>query len=157
MMMMMMMMMRKEREKVSISDFEIELKLHINNLYAAAASGSIHDFNKGALSIRKICFSPKNEAFRWVKYSPIFESNLAPLIRANTVQLPTADLHPGAEMGPIVGWNRLLMGLLWLKLCANGSKRGWIRLRPAGLNWHFGAETDLLNFQCWRAINLCLI
>ena len=44
-----MMMMRKEREKVSISDFEIQLKLHINNLYAAAASGSIHDFNKGAL------------------------------------------------------------------------------------------------------------
>ena len=33
--------MRKKREKVSISDFEIELKLHINNLYAAAASGTV--------------------------------------------------------------------------------------------------------------------
>ena len=95
--------------------------------------------------------------FRWVKYSPIFECNLAPLIRANTVLLPKADLDPRAEMGPSVGGNRLFMGLLWLKLCSNGSKRGWIRLRPAVLNWHFAAETDLFNFQCERAINLCLV
>ena len=39
-------------------------------------------------------------SFRRVKYSLIFESHFAPLIRANTVQLPSADLDPRAEMGP---------------------------------------------------------
>ena len=34
------------------------------------------------------------------------------------------------------------------RLRSNVSKKGRIRLWPAGLNWHFGAETDLLNFQC---------
>ena len=66
------------------------------------------------------------------------------LIRVNTVRLPRADLDPRAE---ILAWNRLLMGLFWLKLCSNGSKRGWIRFWPAGLNWHFGVETDLLIFN----------
>ena len=54
-------------------------------------------------------------------------------------------------MGPTVVWNSLLIELSWPKLCSNGSRKGWIRLWPAGLNWHFGAETDLFNFQC----NLC--
>ena len=66
------------------------------------------------------------------------------LIRVNTVRLPRADLDPRAE---ILAWNRLLMGLFWLKLCSNGSKRGWIRFWPAGLNWHFRGETDLLIFN----------
>ena len=35
---------------------------------------------------------------------------------------------------------------IW-KLCSNGSRKGWTRLWPAGLNWHFGAETDLFNLQ----------
>ena len=66
------------------------------------------------------------------------------LVMANTVRLPRADLDPRAEMNPSLGWNRLLMG--------HGSWRGWIRLWPAGLNWHFGAETDLYKFQCttWK-------
>ena len=34
-----------------------------------------------------------------------FLSNLDPLISANTVQLPRADLDPRAEMGPSVVWN----------------------------------------------------
>ena len=51
-------------------------------------------------------------------------------------------------MGPTVGWNSLLIEPFWPKLCSNGSKKGWIRLWPAGLNWHFGAETDLFNLQC---------
>ena len=51
-------------------------------------------------------------------------------------------------MGPTVGWNSLLIELFWPKLCSNGSRKGWTRLWPAGLNWHFGAETDLFNFQC---------
>ena len=43
----------------------------------------------------------KNGPFWWVRYSPIFESNLVPLIRANTsVQSTTADLDPRAETGP---------------------------------------------------------
>ena len=54
-------------------------------------------------------------------------------------------------MGPTVGWNSLLIELFWPKLCSNGSRKGWIRLWPEGLNWRFGAETDLFNFQC----NLC--
>ena len=44
--------------------------------------------------------------FRWVKHSPIFGSNLAPIIRTNAVQLPSADF----EMGLSVGWNSLLIG-----------------------------------------------
>ena len=88
--------------------------------------------------------------FRWVKYSPFFESNLAPLNQSQYVQLARA------EMGPTVGWNSLLIELFWLKLCSNGSRKGWIRLCPAELNWHFGAETDLFNFQCryWRSYHL---
>ena len=50
-------------------------------------------------------------------------------------------------MDPIVGWNRHLMALFWLKLCSNGSRRGSIGLRPVGPNWHFGAETDLSSFS----------
>ena len=50
-------------------------------------------------------------------------------------------------MGPTVGWNSLLIKLFWPKLCSNGSRKGWIGLWPTGLNWHFGAETDLFNFN----------
>ena len=57
-------------------------------------------------------------------------------------------------MGPTVGWNSLLIELFWPKLCSNGSKKGWIRLCPAGLNWHFGAETDLFNLQCDYLISM---
>ena len=53
-------------------------------------------------------------------------------------------------MGPTVGWNSLLIELSWPKLCSNGSRKGWIRLWPAGLNWHFRAETDLVNFQSMK-------
>ena len=45
--------------------------------------------------------------FRWVKYSPIFDSNLAVLVRANTVQLRRA------EIGPSEGWNGLLIELFF--------------------------------------------
>ena len=38
--------------------------------------------------------------FKWVKYST--GSNLCPLIRPITVQLPRADLDPRAEMSPNV-------------------------------------------------------
>ena len=53
-------------------------------------------------------------------------------------------------MGPTVGWNSLLIELFWPKLCSNGSRKGWIRLWSAWLNWHFGTETDLFNFQYMR-------
>ena len=53
-----------------------------------------------------------------------------------------------AEMDPSVGWNSLLIELFLPKLCSNGSRKGGIRLWPAELNRHFGAETDLFNFQC---------
>ena len=44
----------------------------------------------------------------------ILGSSLAPLKRANTVQLARADLVPRAEMSPSVDWNRHLMGLFKL-------------------------------------------
>ena len=44
--------------------------------------------------------------------------------------------------------NSLLTELFWPRLCFNGSSRGWIRLWPAGLNWHLRAETDLFTLQC---------
>ena len=78
----------------------------------------------------------KMRPFRWVKYSPI------------RIWLSRADLDPRDEMGTSVGWNSLLIELFWPKLCSNGSRRGWIRLWPAGLNLHFGAETDLFNLHC---------
>ena len=37
--------------------------------------------------------------------------------------------------------------LLVFKLCSNGSRRGWIRVWPAGLNWHFRAE-QIFFFFC---------
>ena len=50
-----------------------------------------------------------------------------------------------AEMGPSVGWNSLLIELFWPKLCSNGSRKDFsCRVRID----IFGAETDLLNFQC---------
>ena len=55
--------------------------------------------------------------FWWVKYSPIFESNLAPLNQGQHSQLTRADLVPGAEMGPRVGWNSLLIEFFGLN-CA---------------------------------------
>ena len=38
------------------------------------------------------------------------------------------------------------MGQFWPKFCSYVSRRGWIRLWPAGLNWPW-AETDLFKFQ----------
>ena len=38
-------------------------------------------------------------------------------------------------MSPSVGRNSLLIELVWPKLCSDGSRKGWIRLWPAGLNW----------------------
>ena len=72
------------------------------------------DHNNEHMCIRKICFSPKNGDVSVSKYSPIIETNLVPLIRANTVP---ADLDPRTEMSPIAGWNSnvLFMGLFWLK------------------------------------------
>ena len=73
--------------------------------------------------------------FRWVKYSPIFGPNLAPLNQGQYSPISYGWFGPRAEMGPTVGWNSLLIELFWPKLCSNGSRKGWIRLWPAGLNW----------------------
>ena len=69
--------------------------------------------------------------FRRVKNSSISFARVqfgSLIIRAKTVQLPIATLHPRVEIGPSVGLNRPLMGLFWLKLWSNGSRRGWNRL-----------------------------
>ena len=64
-------------------------------------------------------------SFRRVKCSPVFVSNVTPLLRANTVQLTRADLYPRAKLIPSVGCsNGLLIGLFRLKLCSDGSKSG---------------------------------
>ena len=64
--------------------------------------------------------------FRWVKYSPIFESNLPPLNQGqySSITFCKADLDLRPVMGRGVGWNSLLIELFWPKLCSNGSKRG---------------------------------
>ena len=74
--------------------------------------------------------------FRWLKYSPIFESNLAPSNQGQYSPISHGWFGPKAEMGPTVDWNSFLIELVWPKLCSNGSRKGWIRLWPAGLNWH---------------------
>ena len=53
--------------------------------------------------------------FRWVKYSPIFESNLAPLNQGQYSPISQGWFGPRAEMGPTVGWNSLLIELFWPK------------------------------------------
>ena len=50
-------------------------------------------------------------------------------------------------MDPSVGWNSLLMGLSWLKLCSNGSRLEGLNQKPAGLNWYFGAMQIFLIFS----------
>ena len=101
------------------------------------------------LWIRERCFSPKNGALSVSKIQSYLRVWFG-------VQLTRVDLDPRAEMDPSVGWNSLLMGLFWIKLCSNDSRRGWIRLWPVGLNWHFRAETDLFNFQCTRTRHIPL-
>ena len=55
-------------------------------------------------------------------------------------------------MGPTVGWNNLLIVLFWpinyAQMAPGRAESAFGLLDPAGLNWHFGAETDLFNFQC---------
>ena len=64
--------------------------------YKPLESSLIH--RKSERSVLALKIGP----FRWVKYSPIFESNLVPLTRANTsVQSTTTDQDPRAEMGPV--------------------------------------------------------
>ena len=73
--------------------------------------------------------------FRWVKYSPIFGSNLAPLNQGQYSPISWGWFGPRAEMGPTVGWNNLLIELFWPKLCSNGPRKGWID--PSGLKQVF--------------------
>ena len=91
----------------------------------------------------KSVLAVKIRPFRWVKYSSIFGSILA-LNRGKYSPITYGWFGPKGWNKSQPGWNRLLMG--------HGSWRGWIRLWPAGLNWHFGAKTDLFNFQCttWK-------
>ena len=119
---------------LSLSSSPVVMILDIENTVRKVRAYNLH-----TLQTRKICFSPKNGAVSGLMWY---------LIRANTVRLPRADVDPRAEMNPSLAG----MGQFWRKLCSNGSRRGWIRLWPAGLNWHFGAETDLFNFQCttWK-------
>ena len=73
--------------------------------------------------------------FRWVKCSPIFESNLLPRTRANTlVQSTTADQDPRAEMGSV--WTGIAFwwgcfGLNFAQMASGGAEsdfglQGWI-------------------------------
>ena len=71
----------------------------------------------------------KTGPFRWVKYSPIFGSNLAPLNQGQYSPISQGWFGPSAEMVPTVGWNSLLIELFWPKLCSDGSRKGWISLQ----------------------------
>ena len=66
----------------------------------------------------------KMRLFRWVKYSPIFYSNLAALNQGQyTGPITRAYLDPRAEMGPSVAWNSLLIELFCLN-CAQMALEG---------------------------------
>ena len=71
----------------------------------------------------------KTGPFRWVKYSPIFGSNLAPLDQGQYSPISHDWFGPSAEIVPTVGWNSLLIELFWPKFCSNGSRKGWISLQ----------------------------
>ena len=75
-------------------------------------------------------------------------------IKANSVQLPRADLDSRAEMGPSVSWNNLLIELFWPKLCSNGFKRGWIRL---GLQGGIGTSGLIQIFSIFSVVNLIIV
>ena len=97
--------------------------------YKPLESSLIH--RKSERSVLALKIGP----FRWVKYSPIFESNLVPLARANTwVQSTAADLDPRAEMGPV--WTGIAFwwgcfGLNFAQMASGGVQsdfglQGWI-------------------------------
>ena len=73
---------------------------------------------------------------RWVNYSPIFESNLAPLNQGQySPIIARADLVRGLKWAlpwaGITSW----FELFWPKLCSNGPRKGWID--PLGLKQVF--------------------
>ena len=50
------------------------------------------------------------------------------------------------------------MGLFWLQLCSNGSRRGWIRLWPARLNWHFRGLIQIFSlFSALQNFIVCFL
>ena len=63
-------------------------------------------------------------------------------------------------LGVVVKWRHCANGLL----CSNSSGRAWIRLWPAGLNWHFRLKQIFLIFSALFAscsnelrLNNCLV
>ena len=90
--------------------------------------------------------------FRGVKYSSIF-----PLIRANTVQLPWADLHPRAEISPSVGWNRLsIWGCFGLNRVQMAPGKAESDFGLHGLISALGLKQIFFNFQC-SCTNFCVL
>ena len=88
--------MQKKRKKKRLLCLPIRWMESTCGPYKPLESSLIHRKSERSVLALKI------EPFRWVKYSPIFESNLVPLTRANTsVQSTTADQDPRAEMGPV--------------------------------------------------------
>ena len=89
--------------------------------------------------------------FRGVKYSSIF-----PLIRANTVQLPWADLHPRAEISPSVGWNRLsIWGCFGLNRVQMAPGKAKSDFGPHGLISALGLKQIFLIFSVAVPIFVC--
>ena len=97
--------------------------------YKPLESSLIH--RKSERSVLALKIGP----FRWVKYSPIFESNLVPLTRANTsVQSTTADQDPRAEMGPVwtgIAFRWGCFGLNFAQMASGAAEsdfglQGWI-------------------------------
>ena len=85
----------------------------------------------------------------WVKYIPIFESNLA-FLKSGQTQSNYSEMFWTQGLKWVPAWARIAFWLGWFGLnCAQMAPGGaesdfgqW------GLNWQLRAETDLFNLQC---------
>ena len=119
--------MQKKRKKKRLLCLPIRWIESTCGPYKPLESSLIHRKSERSVLALKI------EPFRWVKYSPIFESNLVPLTRANTsVQSATADQ---GWNGPRVDWNIAFwwgcFGLNFAQMASGGAEsdfglQGWI-------------------------------
>ena len=57
------------------------------------------------------------------------------------------------------GTGILQVCLVWLQLCLNSSTGGWVRQCPTELTRHFGADTDLFDWQStspFKSTSMCI-
>lgn len=92
-------------------------------------------FTNGAFLVRKIPYY--FWGLIWLPWSGIIQSNY----RALNLSLWMKWVPDWAGTGI------LQVCLVWLQLCLNSSTGGWVRQCPTELTRHFGADTDLFDWQ----------